>query len=385
MGIDFSTDMVAQEELRDLFTTMMDEIEQNVMAIGTPETYKDAVDQLFRQFHTMKALSMYLSVAPLVEVMKTLEDILSMMRHKAPPGRVDVVDWLLLVSDEMREWAPYMNNYKYENITRIPSYMLNMVRSSVTIYQSIGEILAKLRMLSLSKKDTDQMQLGNILESKVQKVIYVKDAKKMVETLKDKKTDVIFLPYSMGLKNGRNILEVLRKNFVNIPIILYHDQPATPEDDRWLKVKGVTNEVSNYIDENDLLAVLEHVAKKHYEYKSLKLEKAPISMIVKDLKPLPKTITDLQAAGSDPESTLKDITSILTQEPLLCAKLLSLINSPSFGLRGEISSVQQAVSLLGKEKVVALAIQSSLGDSVNLDVSAYDISLEHYYFSRIYE
>jgi HD-like signal output (HDOD) protein len=380
MGIDFSTDMVAQEELRDLFTTMMDEIEQNVMAIGTPETYKDAVDQLFRQFHTMKALSMYLSVAPLVEVMKTLEDILSMMRHKAPPGRVDVVDWLLLVSDEMREWAPYMNNYKYENITRIPSYMLNMVRSSATIYQSIGEILEKLTILSLSKKESDQTQFSNVLEKRVKKIHFASDAKKTVELLKTKKIDILMIPYSLGLKNNRNILEVISKKFINVPIILLHDQPANPDDDRWLKLNAFTNEVSSYLDEHDLLAVIEHVAKKHYEYKSLKLEKAPITNIIHQLKPLPDTIVKLQTCVANPDSTVKDVTDILIKEPLLCAKLLSLINSPAFALRGEISSVQQAVSLLGKDKVVALAMQSTIGESINLDVSAYDISLDHYYY-----
>jgi len=63
----------------------------------------------------------------------------------------------------------------------------------------------------------------------------------------------------------------------------------------------------------------------------------------------------------------------------LSGRLLQFVNSPGVGLIRNVTSIHQAISLLGKEKTIALATQASLNSLMNIDVSAYGMSSEQFY------
>ncbi len=71
----------------------------------------------------------------------------------------------------------------------------------------------------------------------------------------------------------------------------------------------------------------------------------------KDLKPARKTRLRLMAAVNHGEMDMERIYSLLVKDPALSIKVLRLVNSASVGLSETISSIRQAVTLLGERKL----------------------------------
>ena len=75
---------------------------------------------------------------------------------------------------------------------------------------------------------------------------------------------------------------------------------------------------------------------------------------------LPTIYTSLLEATSNPRSTVQDVANVLTQDQSSVTKLLKVINSPLYGLSSKITSISQAIMLLGftevKNVVLALSV-----------------------------
>ncbi len=71
---------------------------------------------------------------------------------------------------------------------------------------------------------------------------------------------------------------------------------------------------------------------------------------------LPKVTVRLLNALDSPESSPKDITEIIQSEPTLTTRLLKLANSSFYGQRGQVSTVRNAVVVLGAKTIRSLAL-----------------------------
>lgn len=100
--------------------------------------------------------------------------------------------------------------------------------------------------------------------------------------------------------------------------------------------------------------------------------------------PQPQIMVDLQMEQVMPDPDLKTIARLISQDPGLSGSLLKIVNSPFFGLANRITSIQQAVNLLGVRRVInivnAQSIRGELTDEniVNLNRfwdSAQDVAM----------
>ncbi len=73
-----------------------------------------------------------------------------------------------------------------------------------------------------------------------------------------------------------------------------------------------------------------------------------------------RTVLQLVAVLRNPETEFEDIAHIIQTDSVLALKILRLVNSALFGLRREITSVRQAVTMLGMSKVRSWAHLLSL-------------------------
>lgn len=82
---------------------------------------------------------------------------------------------------------------------------------------------------------------------------------------------------------------------------------------------------------------------------------------LRNLQPLPISIAKAMKIMSKPESDVDEITEVLSQDTAVCQKILRLINSAYFGVTNKISSIGQAIIVLGldylREWIYMLAIQ----------------------------
>jgi len=78
------------------------------------------------------------------------------------------------------------------------------------------------------------------------------------------------------------------------------------------------------------------------------------------LPSLPKIYQELNAAIANDDTTVPDIADIFARDMVLSAKLLQLINSPYFGLNRTISSLSDAINLIGIKKLNSLLLSAHL-------------------------
>ena len=72
------------------------------------------------------------------------------------------------------------------------------------------------------------------------------------------------------------------------------------------------------------------------------------------LPPIPKVYEKISQLARDPGSDLQDWIEVIKVDPLTCATILRQANSVNYGFKAEISQVDRAVILLGKNVVVGL-------------------------------
>lgn len=78
------------------------------------------------------------------------------------------------------------------------------------------------------------------------------------------------------------------------------------------------------------------------------------------LPSLPKIYRELNAAVADENTTVNDLADIFAQDMVLSAKLLHLVNSAYFGLHRHVSSLGDAISMIGIKKLNSLILSVHL-------------------------
>ncbi len=75
---------------------------------------------------------------------------------------------------------------------------------------------------------------------------------------------------------------------------------------------------------------------------------------------LPAVFYKLQDALSDPDKSFGDYGDIISHDPGLSARLLKVVNSPFFGLSSKVETISHAISIIGLDQVVSLAMATSV-------------------------
>ncbi len=79
-----------------------------------------------------------------------------------------------------------------------------------------------------------------------------------------------------------------------------------------------------------------------------------------DIPTLPMVATKVTELINDPNSSSSDIASVLKKDQVLTAKVLKLINSPYYGIPGEVTDVQRALAYLGFNTLAQLVLSVSI-------------------------
>ena len=81
-----------------------------------------------------------------------------------------------------------------------------------------------------------------------------------------------------------------------------------------------------------------------------------------DLPTLPQVVSTLMSLLASPHSSARDVNEVMSNDPALVAKILKLVNSAFYGLPNRVTSIQQAITILGFNTIKALAISASVFD-----------------------
>jgi len=91
------------------------------------------------------------------------------------------------------------------------------------------------------------------------------------------------------------------------------------------------------------------------------------------LKPISSVGNRVMEIIYDPTSSLRDMVEVIQYDQSITANVLKICNSSYFGFRQKISSIQQAVSLIGMDKIANLIIMENSSNSFTGAQSGYDL------------
>lgn len=95
---------------------------------------------------------------------------------------------------------------------------------------------------------------------------------------------------------------------------------------------------------------------------------------VNQLDPIPMVIHKVLSLVEDPEASLKDLVAVVERDSAITANLLQTVNSAQMGLPVKVDSVQQAVAMLGLQKVVEMVLSQNLSANLNRSQRGYGLA-----------
>jgi putative nucleotidyltransferase with HDIG domain len=106
------------------------------------------------------------------------------------------------------------------------------------------------------------------------------------------------------------------------------------------------------------------------------VEQKNLSRIMRQVKSfpgMPSTAARLLPLLRDPDSSIARVEDLIKYDPGLTANLLKLTNSAYFGLPTRISSVHQAILLLGRKRLLQLVTTLCMSGLMKKSVPGYDL------------
>ncbi len=94
------------------------------------------------------------------------------------------------------------------------------------------------------------------------------------------------------------------------------------------------------------------------------------------LPSLPKLYKEIMEEMHSPEASLARVGEIVEQDVSLSAKILQVVNSAAIGIRNEVTSVSQAVTLLGMEKLSSMVLLAEVYSLVGQEKLPTGFSLD---------
>ncbi len=367
------------EELQNKFDFLHTHMDALIRGLGDSTSYDTSVTTLFREFHSLKALVSYLKAEAMERTVHTFEEILSVLRYKQPPVAGELLDWLFLASDHILGWYEFIEKGNLA-VEPLDAYLLNIIKTTTVTDVSGAELLKTDTVLVLSEnKEFVDLCTENLRERTA--AVHAAAALPIIQaTLRANPIDIILCD---SVFKGFEVMKLflwIKREYPEIPVIVRRLSVLSDKKLDLMHKLDLTDYLQRDIDAEDLVLKMEVTAKSHNKAKGIKLLASPLlKKAVESLKPLPETIKKLQSFQGDPEVGIRDIIAVVSTDMALSSKLLKLVNSPGFGLHGNINSVQQAVSLLGKEKTIALSLQTFAQDSFEFDLSPYNMSSDTFF------
>lgn len=98
LELEFDFDIV--DDFMTHFNIFCDSLEPVIIALEDEVKYPEKINELFRMFHNMKSASGFLKINQFVNICKIVEDVLDEARAMSGPASDELIDWLLLITDQ---------------------------------------------------------------------------------------------------------------------------------------------------------------------------------------------------------------------------------------------------------------------------------------------
>ena len=99
---------------------------------------------------------------------------------------------------------------------------------------------------------------------------------------------------------------------------------------------------------------------------------------IESLPPLPKTIIEIEEFRKKYEKEASELLEIIEKDALIISTLLKISNSAMFGFRSKVETPGRAISLLGINFTISIAIGGTVQNLLNTSLEPYGISSDDF-------
>ncbi|WP_353661920.1 Hpt domain-containing protein [Hydrogenimonas sp. SS33] len=92
------------DEFLDHFDVMTEVMEPAIISLENPKVREEKINELFRIFHNIKSASGFLKLERIHLLAELAEEVMEKLRSGEREVTPEIVDWLLLVNDQLRTW-----------------------------------------------------------------------------------------------------------------------------------------------------------------------------------------------------------------------------------------------------------------------------------------
>lgn len=347
--------------------------------------YIEFVNSLFRVMHSFKAHISYMELNEITSVIEKSEDILSFLRNNDCTIGIEIKNWFYKLSEQFEKWidefillteeyTPIINLSPpsfYDEYLDIPPYV------HVSGYKM--DRISSHRILLLLNDTMKMQMLEKILESTFT-IINCSDSVEKISNILTTATEQKILISDIKFKDG-SIVDIINKKLLTdteLFILSNLEINQIEKIKKILKTEHVYDAKTTDLKHFKTTVIKTIIPNEEYIPIPLNSTKISILDLTKSIKPMPEIIDQIKYACFENENIhYTDLAKIIEQDMAVTGKLLKQVNSPLFGLREPVTSIQKALVLLGKKNIYTATVQGIVDDLVGMvDISPYGIKYD---------
>lgn len=203
--------------------------------------------------------------------------------------------------------------------------------------------------------------ISSSIGSKIDKSLELKIQRDQIEKYcRDNNFEMIrfYIDEPVGGRNDRSALEKVlidaaKKEFNRVVVLKF---------DRLSYDKTIRSRVFYELTKHsiDLLSITEQSVLRDPSSQENVAKTNLILRKVKDIPSLPEVVTKVMELVSNPTSSAAELSKVIAHDPGLTTRVLRLVNSAYYGFPKQISSVQQAIMILGFTTMRGLVLSTSI-------------------------
>ena len=376
--MDYAQDTVAVEEISAIFYYLSENMEEHIRLFQNENEYQESIKTLIQKFQSALILAKYLDLVPIESTLKKLIDILDWMAEKKPPFDIGLINWFMQVYDMLDRWNWQLNSNNLD-ITPEDSELLAQVQSRLPSTKIPEALLLESTIIVLYDNEKMGKVFKQLFEGSAEKLLFTTKAEAALKAFREKKCDLLV---SIGNHNSSAYKEKLSPFLQagrETPIILCGAAPLS------LKVKKIYQKqgfehfhtLTKNSRQNNLF--FEKVLKEYRKEGAVAFLSSFILTHLDNIQPLPQTIQQIQRLQANQEASLQELIKIIMQDPVLSSDIIKRANAPINGLKKEVATVQNAVTLLGKDRTIATALSCNVSDLIPINLEPYRMSLDEFH------
>lgn len=342
------------------------------------ETRMSAGNELMRLFHSLKGVAGYAKQPNVQSFAHQVEDVISAIIRNQKRLDKKVQAWFETVHAHVSQWSEQLEDGDSNLEAFEDDTVQTVVYSTTTLYENMKKCtLIVVGNETLNKKQTETIRsyVGALMTAEtLQEVIRFAESNPkerfvlIVNAIKDNKLMI-------------KAIEQVSTRLEHVPVVVLENRQLPAK----YKMAYVENKEIDFLIDYPFNVeffqnVMELIVGNNFMEKQVKINKNDALMLrVEALAPLSETSKELNRLRSDKDATLKEVSDVIMRDSSIGMSLLKTVSSPAIGLSHNVTSVHQAITLLGKDRVIAIALQADIEKILKVELEAYGMDEKLFY------